>query len=320
MILVYNPGIVFTIHAALLETPLKSVCRTLMAAAIVTASLSTPAFADENLLGYVRGAETLPKGAGEIYQFFTERSDKGAGHYRALDTKTEIEYGVTDRFQVSAELNGLSVRTRGLLIDGYIPQDKHSNLQFRGVELSAKYNFLSPAKDDFGLSGIVALEFARLDPHSGQKKREIEFSTELQAQKYFLEGQLVWIGNLGIRAAREKRSAIANLPDGFEWPTSPEDEITTKIGTGLSYRFAPGWYIGGELLREAEYETDVGLERWTLFGGPSLHWAGNKFWATVTAFHQIKGGGEKFDAQNDRSLHLIEKTKNEVRVKLGYNF
>lgn len=298
---------------------MKQLCLTVLALA-AAATLSAPALADENLLGYVRGAETLPKNSGEIYQWFTTRTDKGAGHYRALDTKTEIEYGVTDRFQVSAEINGLSVHTSGLLIDGYLPADKKSGLQLRGVELSAKYNFLSPAKDDFGLSGIVSMEVGRLDQHSGQKKRELEFATEMQAQKYFMEGQLVWIGNLGIRAAREKRSAIASLPEGFDWPTTPEDEITTKIGTGLSYRFAPGWSAGAELLREAEYETEVGLERWSLFGGPSIHWAGNKYWATLTAFRQIKGGGEKFDAQNDFDLHLIEKTKNEVRFKLGYNF
>ncbi len=293
--------------------------RTLLAAAAAL-SLSLPAMADENLLGYVRGAETLPKGSGEFYQWFTVRSDKGAGSYRALDTKTEVEYGVTDRFQVSAELNGLGVHTSGLRIDGYLPADKATTLQLRSVELSAKYNFLSPAKDDFGLSAIAALELGRLDVHSGQAKREIEFSTELQAQKYFLEGQLVWVGNIGLRAAREKRSAIANLPDGFDWPGTPEDEITTKIGTGLSYRFAPGWSVGGELLREAEYETEVGLERWSLFAGPSLHWAGNTWWATLTAFRQVRGGGEQFAAQDDFRLHLIEKTKNEVRVKIGYNF
>lgn len=293
--------------------------RHVLAVAAVLA-LSAPAFADENLLGYVRGAETLPKGTGEFYQWFTQRSDKGAGHYRALDTKTEVEYGVTDRFQVSAELNGLAVNTSGLLIDGYLPAAKDSGLQARSVELGMKYNFLSPAKDDFGLSGIAALEFGRLDVHSGQKKREIEVSLELQAQKYFMEGQLIWIGNVGVRSAREKRSAIANLPDGFDWPTTPEMELTTKFGTGLSYRFAPGWYVGGEVLRESEYETEVGLERWSTFGGPSLHYAGKQWWATVTAFRQIRGGGEKYEGQIDQNLHLIEKTKNEFRIKLGYNF
>jgi hypothetical protein len=283
-------------------------------------TLSAPALADENLLGYTRGAETLPKGSGEFYQWFTQRSDKDAGHYRALDTKTEIEYGVTDRFQVSAELNGLAINTSGLLINGYLPGDNKTGLRARSLELGVKYNFLSPAKDDIGLSAIASLEFGRLDPHSGRKKSEVEMEVELQVQKYFMEGQLVWIGNIGGRAAREKRAAIANLPEGFDWPTDPEMELQTKLATGLSYRFAPGWYVGGELLRESEYETEVGLERWSLFGGPSIHYAGKQWWATITAFKQIRGGGEKYDGQIDQRLHLIEKTKNEVRVKLGYNF
>jgi hypothetical protein len=283
-------------------------------------AVSLPALADENLLGYVRGAETLPKGSGEFYQWFTHRSDKGAGHYRALDTKTEIEYGVTDRFQVSAELNGLAINTRGLLIDGYLPADKKSGLRARSVELGMKYNFLSPAKDDVGLSGIATLEYGVLDPHSGQKKSEVEVEVEVQAQKYFMEGQLVLIGNLGMRSAREKRKPLANLPEGFDWPLDPEMELQTKMGAGLSYRFAPGWYAGAEVLREAEYETEVGLERWSTFGGPSLHYAGKQWWATLTAFRQLRGGGEKYEGQGDQRLHLIEKTRNEVRLKLGYNF
>ena len=288
-----------------------------LAAALI---VSFPASADENLLGYVRGAETLPKGSSEFYQWFTQRSDKGAGHYSALDTKTEFEYGVTDRFQVSAELNGMAIDTHGLLINGYLPADKKTGLRARSVEFGVKYNFLSPAKDDIGLSAISSIEFGRIDPHSGQRKSEVEVELEMQVQKYFLEGQLVWVGNIGGRAAREKRQAIANLPEGFDWPAVPEMEIQTRIGTGVSYRFSPGWYAGAEVLREAEYETDVGLERWSTFAGPSIHYAGEKWWATLTAFHQVRGGGEKYDGQVDTRLHLIEKTKNEFRVKLGYNF
>jgi hypothetical protein len=288
--------------------------------ALFAAAAGAPAFADENLFGYLRGAETLPKGAGEFYQWFTQRSDKGAGKFRALDTKTEFEYGLTDRFQVSAELNGLGIDTSGLRIDGYLPADNKYGLRFQGIEVAGKYNFLSPAKDDFGLSGYVSLEYGRLDPNSGQRKTEYEVETALQAQKYFLEGQLTWVGNIGVRAAYEKRKPIANLPADFEWPTDPEMEISTKIGTGVSYRFAPSWYIGAEVLREAEYETEVGLERWSVFGGPSLHWAGKQWWATFTYFKQLRGGGEKYAGQTDDNLHLIEKTKNEVRLKIGYNF
>jgi hypothetical protein len=290
----------------------------LLAAGLLAAAL--PAVADENLFGYVRGSEVLPKGSGEFYQWVTQRNNKGTGHYRAVDTKTEVEYGVTDRFQVSAEVNGLAVKSQGLLINGYLPKDIDSNLRLQGFEVAAKYNFLSPAKDDFGLSAYTSFEYGRLDVHSGQKKRELEFEAQLQAQKYFLEGQLTWVGNIGLRAAHEKRKAIADLPEDFEWPTDPEMEISTKIGTGLSYRFAPGWYAGVEALAENEYETEVGQERWSVFAGPSLHYGDKKWWATLTVFRQLRGGGERYDGQPAKQLHLIERTKNELRVKVGYNF
>ena len=289
-----------------------------LAAGLLAAAL--PAVADENLFGYVRGSEVLPKGSGEFYQWVTQRNNKGTGHYRAVDTKTEVEYGVTDRFQVSAEVNGLAVKSQGLLINGYLPKDIDSNLRLQGFEVAAKYNFLSPAKDDIGLSAYTSFEYGRLDVHSGQKKRELEFEAQLQAQKYFLEGQLTWVGNIGLRAAHEKRKAIADLPEDFEWPTDPEMEISTKIGTGLSYRFAPGWYAGVEALFENEYETEVGQERWSVFGGPSLHYGGKQWWATLTVFRQLRGGGERYDGQPEKQLHLIERTRNELRLKVGYNF
>lgn len=289
-----------------------------LAAGLLAAAL--PAVADENLFGYVRGSEVLPKGSGEFYQWVTQRNNKGSGHYRAVDTKTEVEYGVTDRFQVSAEVNGLAVKSQGLLINGYLPKDIDSNLRLQGFEVAAKYNFLSPAKDDFGLSAYTSFEYGRLDVHSGQKKRELEFEAQLQAQKYFLEGQLTWVGNIGLRAAHEKRKAIEGLPEDFEWPTDPEMEISTKIGTGVSYRFAPGWYAGVEALFENEYETEVGQERWSVFGGPSLHYGGKQWWATLTVFRQLRGGGERYDGQPEKQLHLIERTKNELRLKVGYNF
>ena len=140
----------------------------------------------EDLFGYLRGAETLPKGEVEVKQWRTQRSNKGQGAYRAIDSKTEIEYGVTDRFQVIGEINVQSVRTEGLLVDGYIPGDNRTGLLLSGLELGAKYNFLSPAKDDIGLSAKAGIGFGRLDRHSGRRKREIEVDFGLQAQKYFM--------------------------------------------------------------------------------------------------------------------------------------
>jgi len=282
--------------------------------------LCASAVADENLLGYVKGAETLPEGAAEFYQFFTQRQGKSAGDYWALDTKTEIEYGVTNKFNVSAALKGMALDTKGLVIDAYLPEDKKFSWKTSGLELGIKYNFLSPALDDFGLSTYVSLDYGWIDSHSGQDKDTISLDAKLLAQKYFMEGQMTWTANLGIEATGASRKPIDNLPQDFEWPTDAEMEIELMAGTGLSYRFAPNWYIGAETYYQEEHETEVNLERWSWFAGPSLHYGNQQWWATLTYSSQIKGGGERFPEQTDRSKHLIEKTQSEWRLKLGYNF
>jgi hypothetical protein len=289
-------------------------------ACLTLLGLAMPAYADENLFGYVQGAETLPKGAGEVYLFNTVRAGKGQGSYTAVDTEVEAEYGVTDRIQLSGALNFLSIDTEGLLINAYLPAAKSAGPSFAGLELKAKFNVLSPALDDFGLALVTSVEWQRLDRHSGQKKSEYEGKFLLAGQKYFKEGQLIWTGNLWLKAGVGRRAPIANLPDDIEWPTVTEVEVEVGASAGVSYRIIPKWFVGVEAEYASEYETEAGQERWSLFAGPTLHYGGEKIWATLTWFPQLKGGGEKYDGQINQNLHLVEKTRNEFRFKIGYNF
>lgn len=282
-------------------------------------ALCGAAQADENLFGYVRGAETLPKGAWEVYQWTTVRDDKGVGEYQAIDTDTEVEYGLSDRFTVSGAIETLSIDTSGIVIDGYLPGPKSYTLRPSAIEVSGKYNFLRPAADGFGLSGRFAMEYGWLDRHSGEDKTVVSAETDIIAQRYFMEGQLIWVGNVGLEASYDDREPIAGLPVGFDWPTDPEMEIELKLGTAVSYRFAPNWFIGAETTYETEFETEVGQERWSWFAGPSIHYGGERWWGTFTWYPQIAGGGETYPGQTE-DLHLIEKTKQEFRLKLGVNF
>ncbi len=276
--------------------------------------------ADENLLGYVKGAETLPQNSFETYEILTARTQKGAGHYLGIDSKTNIEYGWTDRLTIDASLKMLAIEAHDLLIDAYLPQDKKLSLTPSGTEWALKYNFLSPAKDDFGLSSYLSLSYDWLDIHSGQDKDKVSLELLFLMQKYFLEGELIWVANLGTESAHSDRKPISHLPDNFEWPVEPEMEIEFKAGTGLSYRFIPNWFIGGEAMYEVEYETEVNCERWSLFAGPSLHYGSEKWWSTITWMPQLKGGGLTFPEQDTQNLHLIEKTKQEFRWKIGFDF
>ncbi|HUJ87536.1 MAG TPA: DUF6662 family protein [Burkholderiales bacterium] len=298
--------------------------------------LALPAAADENLFGYVAGAEPTPKGHNETYFWLTNRYDKGAGRYSAQDLKLEYEHGITDNLAGAVYLTGQSINTSGIRIDGYVPADAKYGMRFSGIEGSLKYAFLRPALDDIGLAGYLSASYSTLDPHSGQDKDKYSLEGKLLAQKYLMDGQLVLAGNLGLEATYAVRKPIAGLPvndatgEPLEWTLDPEMEIGVMAAAGISYRFAPNWYIGFEALYDTEFETAVGQERWSLQAGPTLHYGSKNWWATLTWLPQLRGGGEKFGpasfdgvsypGQNDPNLHLIEKTKYEVRLKVGINF
>ena len=78
------------------------------------------------------------------------------------------------------------------------------------------------------LDAMEWLEYSWLDKHSGRDKDTVSADVDLLAQKYFLDAQLVWVGNLGFEATYADRAPIADLPAGFDWPTDPEMEIELK--------------------------------------------------------------------------------------------
>lgn len=289
------------------------------AVAVAMTVAISPASA-ESLLGYISGADTLPQGAQEGVLTATQRSDKGPGRYTAHDVEAKFEYGFTPRVSGALALEAMSIDTSGLRIDGYLPADEEFGLRASGVEGELKYRFLSAAIDPLGLSAQVSLAHSWIDPHSGQDKDTTSLELTLQAQKFFLDDQLVALVNLGWESTYARRAEIDDLPPDFDWPTDPEMEIELKGGAGLSYRAAPRWFVGAETFYETEFETEVGQERWSWFAGPSLHYADQRWWATLTWVTQLAGGGETYEGQTDTDLHLIEKTENEYRLRIGVDF
>lgn len=96
----------------------------LVAVSLLTLGLNHTAIAGEDLFGYVKGAEAMPKDAIELYQKITLRNDKGQGTYRGINYETEFEYGLTNKLAVSASAKFMSLDTSGLIIDGYLPAEK----------------------------------------------------------------------------------------------------------------------------------------------------------------------------------------------------
>jgi len=294
-----------------------------LALAATTASVGlVPALdarADENYFGYSYGGETLPRGHFELYNWLTWRHDKGGGDYDALDLKQEVEYGITDRFQTALELNESYHAIHDSAPFEEDPEtgareSEFSNrheLAFQGVEAEFKYAFLSPYKDPLGLALFVAPGYNRVDKVSGEHETEWELETKLILQKNFLDDQLI---------------AVFNASPEFELGKGrgdhdTESELALEFAGGLIYRFLPKWYAGVEARYHSEYpnfDDEWTREHWATFVGPVVHYASERWWATLTVLPQVYGKPQ--EEEQSRQLHLDEHERVEVRFKTGFNF
>lgn len=259
--------------------------------------------ADEHLWGFVRGAETLPAGRTELYQFTTLRTGKASGMYHAFDSETEIEHGFSDKWQgsFSVQQNYFNVRDVDELDNG-------SDYHFAGVDASAKYRFKSPFKDGYGLAIRPEIGFRRYDDVGGLLEHELLLGSSLQYQRNYLDDTLIFAANLGF---------------DFTWGKQPAEaydhELLIDAGTALSYRFAPNWFAGGEVTYHAEYpffKFDT-LEHLVIFVGPSLHYGTERWWATLTYVYQAYG--QEVDSTVSH-LAFAEQSRNQYRLKIGFNF
>lgn len=283
--------------------------RKTLPAALALALAPLMAHADENYFGYVYGAETLPAGKNEAYFWLTHRTGKGEGHYDAQDLELEFEHGWSDRFQTSFYLTARAHDIRGTALEDEETGEgivRKRDMDFDGAKVAFKWNLRSPFKDGYGLALYVEPEYSGIDKVSGERVRELAVETKLIVQKNFLDDQLVAAYNLTLEPEWEREHG--------EW----EKELSVENSAGLSYRFAPNWYAGLETRVHMEYPDYGAREHWAWFAGPTLHYGGQRWWATLTWMPQVKGG--PVEADRSRRLHLEEHEEQETRLKVGINF
>ncbi len=271
--------------------------------AVVLACAPASVRADEQLFGFARGAETLPKGQFEVYQFITLRTGKQSGSYYGSDFDTEIEYGFTDRLQAS-----LAVVNHYFNYENVPDLDDSKRLRFGGIEASAKYRVLSPFKDPIGLALRVETGYLWKDEVGGLPQKAFYLKPELDLQKDFFDDTLILVLDLAAEWTWGKQPAE-------EYPR----EFSFEVATGAMYRFAPNWFAGVEANLRAEYPLfDLNFfEHRRVFLGPTIHYAQKRWWATLTWNYQVFGKGvdEDFDG-----ITFAEETRNVFRLKVGVNF
>jgi len=259
--------------------------------------------ADENLFNYVRGSETLPAGHFDLYQTTRLREGKDVGTYHGWDLDTELEYGFTDRFQMSIEVKQhmFTIHDMEDLRDG-------SFYRFGGIELAAKYRFNSVFKDGYGLTFRPELGWLRYDDVGGIIQKEIFLSPNLIFQKNYLDDTLIFIANVGFELAWGKKPA-----------EEYDKELSLQGGLGVTYRVAPNWFLGVDTRVRSEYpDFDFGNHEHTvIFVGPVVHYASEKWWATLSWGYQAYGTGVD-EPVNGKTF--AEESRHEFTLKIGFNF
>ncbi len=263
---------------------------------------SSALHADENYFGYTYGAETLPKGHFELYQWATSRSGKADGSYQAVDLQTEVEYGFTARLQGSLYLNAIRHDVAG--VTDFRDRDQ---FRFNGFQGALKYNLKSPYKDGYGLALYAEPGYKRYSRKSGKREDIFFLETKVITQKNYLEDALIWATNFSAELERKHDLGAK------EWET----ELELTLSSGLSYRIAPRWFVGVEAVAVSAFERAslTRLGEYAIFIGPNLHYASKQWWFTITALPQLTGWPVNSGARN---LNNFEKL--EVRLKVGLNF
>ena len=308
-------------------------------AVLATLGQAQPARAGESLFGWTYLAEVLPSGGVESELWSTYRTKKSQGTYNLWQNRAEIEYGITDRWQVSLYLNQYSVKaeannsnasrnnftvigdgdevsgggpvTFGSHVPFYgllpIPSAPHSKSAFESVSLETIYQFTSPYKDGVGLAGY--LEYSK-----GSNTEEFEIKAIVQ--KNLLEDQLVLAANIALEFENEKWSGIGT-----------ERETLLQLTAGASYRLAPAWHAGLELRNDRGYNNhslssgDRQYSAWFL--GPNISYTAPAWFVTLTYMGQMPwataySDSAKVEQVSGRNYKAAE--RDNWRLKVGYSF
>jgi hypothetical protein len=297
-------------------------------AAAILFGVSTTAHAHEAIFSWTYTTDLTPKGHGEFEQWITTRWEKEHGSYSVIDFREEFEYGVTDNFQLALYLNHHYVyanddvpaedparpgkRLRGVyetggedVHAGHNPARPFDSYHFESVSLESIYRLLSPYKAPIGL----ALYF---EPSVGDQETELEWKIILQ--KNWLEDRLVWALNVNYELEFEKEEGDSWERAGvFEW------------FTGLSYRFVRNWSGGLEFWNHHEFANATIHEHSAYFVGPTIHYGGERWWASLGFLRQLPIGqafsnDNKEFAKDDGYIFGDEHEEYYVRFKMGINF
>ena len=225
----------------------------LLASGLAVSAPST-ATASERRFVYSYEATTAPKGLLEVEQWFTFKDYEDRQRY---EFRTEVEYGVTDRFQLGLYLSDWRYTDN---------DDGTDKAEWRTAGLEAIYSLTDPNKDFIG-SAVYG---------------EVLVGPE----KFALEGKLLLQKNFGPLAL------VYNFVLEAEWEGESLRDLDERVGVienslGVSYQVNPSFFIGAEALHEVEFEDWEDAGDNVFYAGPNVSFRQGNFFATAAGLFQL---------------------------------
>jgi hypothetical protein len=209
-------------------------------------------------------ANTSAPGSLELENWVTWQRATGRGQFDQVDFRHELEYGVTDKFQLSI-----------YLADWFYESDRErSGFAYSDSALELIYNLTNPVVDPVGLSIYGELRAG---------DRLIELESKLITQKNL--GPLILAYNATLESVWEGKDLVVR-----------EGEFSQALGA--SYEISPRISFGVELLHEfvfPEWQDDEKIRN--LFVGPNVSFRHRNWFVTVTALAQATNTEDEPDLQ-----------------------
>ena len=239
--------------------PLRTSSATVLPCALaVLAALvaTTTAAASERRFAFTYESLVLNPGHIEVEQWNTFRGGREELYLR-FDERIEFEIGVLENLQMAWYLNATAVTAAA---GGALTKE----LEFGGVSNEWKWKLLDPVADPVGLALYGEWTAA---------PSEAELEAKVIVDKRF--GDLIVALNVVGEAEWE-----------LEGPDEVKQEIVVELDAGLAYLLTPQLGLGLELRNHNEFVA-AGFEHSALFAGPTLSYAAEGWWTTLSVMPQI---------------------------------
>jgi hypothetical protein len=275
---------------------------------------STTIHAQDRFLAYTAQSNVLPKGTREMEIWYANKNG-GTVYFNGNYMRTGFKMGVGKNIIAGYYLNFESEAYLGNEID---PLDKKTRLYDAAITDKSNFSFtaygkiklLDPVANPIGLAIETELTI-------GSSERI--FSPKLILDKRFGNNYVSF--NTWVAIHRQKVLETTNTnPNNKTAPTitsfkEPQYEFDLAY---LRFLKSQNMAFGFEMRTHSESTAKAGLEHIVLFGGPAVHFRGDKWFLNLSAMPQLGNLHKSWIAPDGQVLD--EHQKFELRTMLGFIF